>query len=1035
MHGFKSKLFSGGLAVCFALASVFSPIVVTAATKIQSVPNTTSIYGYDQYETAAKIAQNGWTGTSDYAILAAGMSANLIDALAAGPLAANLRAPIILTEGNVLNKSAKDELIRLQVKKVYVTSGTAVIKQSVLDEVKTIATVTEVKALGGYDASETSVNIAKAMADQGATIDKVIVTGGAGSDALSIAPIAGAQGIPILYTRGGSLSSYVLTYLDGIKENLAKTYVIGGTAVVSEAVKTQIPGSVARYFGKTQYDTNIEVLKQFAGVLMNKNTYVANGETLVDALAGAPLAVKNNSLILLTGKTLPGASKKYAQANLSSNVIGLGGESVVPANILSELSPSETISLDGASKGSADAANLEQLNGVLKVTGDNVTIKNAKTNYSIYVQGNNVTLDNITVQGTIFLDPGDNGSATLQNVDATSIVILSGADHSINFKDVTAQSLNVQSSSPNVHFNATGSTAFTHTRVAAPAIFEAGAGSSFGPMSINYSHQSTGVAPVVELRGDFPDSIEVGGGVSVIAAPGSNISNLATTTDNPNQTITLQGNFDALEVNSQGNVTLGADTTITDVVATELAKIVVPSSSSITHFDAGNTGTTPTGDGSFPGGVSNPPSDGGSSSGDRTVLVTDITVTSAATIAKGQKLKMSVDVIPTNATNKTMTWSVVPLVGGTATINAITGLLTATEVGTVTVKAVANDGSLVQGTKMITVQEKATSGATVDLGTASNFAILAKTGISTVPTSAITGNIGVSPAAASYITGFTLSADSTNVFSTSTQVIGKAYAADYTSPTPSNLTTAISNMETAYSDAAGRAADYTELSAGDISGLTLTAGVYKWGTGVSINEDVTLDGSADDVWIFQIAQGITQASAKNIILTGEAQAKNIFWQAAETVAIGTDAHFEGIILGQTNISLGTNASINGRLLAQTAVTLEASTVVAPDAGSAPEAVSAITSPEFETVVGNNTVTITLTGGTFKAGTIVADDFTFDGTDKAVLMAATTFTRTSDTAVTVTGLVVLTGGADNTVLVKAVTQATQATAVAAVASTD
>src|SRR5665648_767907 len=619
---------------------------MVAASKIQSVPTTISLYGYDQYETAAKIAQNGWTGTSDYAILAAGMSANLIDALAAGPLAAKVNAPIILTEGNFLNKNAKDQLTRLKVKKVYVTSGTAVIKQSVLDELKTIATVTEVKALGGYDASETSVNIAKAMVDEGAKIDKVVITGGAGSDALSIAPIAGAQGMPILYTSGGSLSSYVLTYLDGIKSNLKETYVIGGTAVVSEAVKTQIPGIVVRYYGQTQYDTNIEVLKQFAGVLKNQNTYVANGETLVEALAGARLTVKNNSLILLTGKTLPESSKKYAQSNLSSNVIGLGGESVVPARVLSELSPTEIISLDGSSKGSADAANLEQLNGSLKVTGNNVTVKNAKTDYSIYVQGDNVTLNNVTVQGTIFLDPGDKGSATLQNVKATNLVILSGADHSINLKDVIAQLLNIQSSSPNVHVDASGSTTFTQTQSSSTAIFEASDGSHFGTISITYSSQSSGAAPIIELRGTFPDTIEVGGGVTVIAAPGSNISNLAIMSDDPSQTVTLQGNFNAVEVNSQANVTLGANTTITNVVANALANIVVPPSSAITHLDAGSTGTTPTGGGSV-GGTTSPvvtptptPSGGSSGSGNNsgsgngngsgsgeTVLVSAISVT------------------------------------------------------------------------------------------------------------------------------------------------------------------------------------------------------------------------------------------------------------------------------------------------------------------------------------------------------------------------------------------------------------------------
>lgn len=222
-----------------------------------------------------------------------------------------------------------------------------------------------------------------------------------------------------------------------------------------------------------------------------------------------------------------------------------------------------------------------------------------------------------------------------------------------------------------------------------------------------------------------------------------------------------------------------------------------------------------------------------------------------------------------------------------------------------------------------------TSTLAVDLGTAARYAILAKTGISTVPTSAITGDLGVSPAAASYITGFSLAADATNVFSTSPQVTGNVYASDYTPPTPSNLTTAIGDMQLAFTDAAGRAPSVTELGAGNIGGMTLTPGVYKWGTGLLIPTNVTLAGNASDVWIFQIAQDLTMSGATNIFLTGGAVPKNVFWQVAGLVDLGTTAHFEGVILSQTSVALRTGASIRGRLLAQTAVSIDGSAVVQP----------------------------------------------------------------------------------------------------------
>ena len=231
--------------------------------------------------------------------------------------------------------------------------------------------------------------------------------------------------------------------------------------------------------------------------------------------------------------------------------------------------------------------------------------------------------------------------------------------------------------------------------------------------------------------------------------------------------------------------------------------------------------------------------------------------------------------------------------------------------------------------------------APVNLGTAGNYVILAKSGISTIPTSAVTGDIGVSPIDSTGITGFSLMLTAGSAFSTSVQVIGKVYAPDYADPTPANLTTAIGDMQTAYTDAAGRTIpDFTELGAGEIGGLTLVPGLYKWGTDVLITTDVTLSGGPNDVWIFQIAGGITQASGKQVNLTGGAQAKNIFWQSFGVVSLGTTAHFEGIIMAQTSINLGTGASVNGRLLAQTAVTLDANAVTAPTAVTTPILVSA-----------------------------------------------------------------------------------------------
>jgi hypothetical protein len=218
---------------------------------------------------------------------------------------------------------------------------------------------------------------------------------------------------------------------------------------------------------------------------------------------------------------------------------------------------------------------------------------------------------------------------------------------------------------------------------------------------------------------------------------------------------------------------------------------------------------------------------------------------------------------------------------------------------------------------------------TINLGSADDFVILSKTGVSTTGTTAVTGNIGVSPVSASYITGFGLIMDSGNEFSTSSLVTGQIYASDYLVGTPSYLTTAIADMLIAYQDGAGRTADYTELYTGDLSGKTLTSGVYMWSNDVLINTDFTLNGSSTDVFIFQVAGTVTMAANTQITLTGGVLPEHIYWIVADTIAIGSGAAFQGVILSMTNVSMGTGSSIMGMIYAQTSISLDATTVTKP----------------------------------------------------------------------------------------------------------
>lgn len=211
----------------------------------------------------------------------------------------------------------------------------------------------------------------------------------------------------------------------------------------------------------------------------------------------------------------------------------------------------------------------------------------------------------------------------------------------------------------------------------------------------------------------------------------------------------------------------------------------------------------------------------------------------------------------------------------------------------------------------------------VDLGSAGNFAILSKSGITDVFRSAIVGDVGTSP-----ITGAAIGLECNEVTGTVFTVNAAGPACRVVDPV--SLTLSVGAMETAYNDAAGRSLpDVLNLGAGEIGGLTLTPGLYKWTSNVSISNDVTLTGGPNDVFILQIAGNLREASAKSVTLAGGVQAKNVFWQTAGAVTIGTTAHFEGIILSKTMIAMKTHASINGRLFAQTAVTLQMNAVTQP----------------------------------------------------------------------------------------------------------
>ena len=294
----------------------------------------------------------------------------------------------------------------------------------------------------------------------------------------------------------------------------------------------------------------------------------------------------------------------------------------------------------------------------------------------------------------------------------------------------------------------------------------------------------------------------------------------------------------------------------------------------------------------------------------------------------------------------------------------------------------------------------ATATQPVNLGTTTYYTILAQSGISTTPHSSITGNIGVSPIAATAITGFglALAPDGQSATATPAIVGGKVFAASYGGATATALTIAVGDMGIAYADAAGRAnndPDRINVGQGAIGGMILSPGVYTFQMGITIgtHTTVTFDakGDKDAVFILQTTGNLLQAANTKVILDNEAQAENIFWQVSGNVVVGARAELVGVLLAKTDVTFMTQSSLNGRILAQTECVLQAATIGQGPAAASESEVSnerALATAKAEVIA---TTTDPLSGITTTKRTII--------TQTTIVTASETKRTTNTTRIT------------------------------------
>lgn len=326
MHKCKKTL----LFLCLAILFISFPNMTKAAASQQIY----RLGGVDRYETAVKVSQDGFV-QSDYVVLASGR--DFPDALSAAPLAKKYNAPILLTDGKSLSYSVSQEILRLGVKNAFIIGGTGVISPDVEKQLKTL-NVNSIR-IGGVDRYDTSVKVAAII---GTSNGIVLASGESFPDALSIAPIAAAKQMPILLTPAKSMPDIVKNF---IKNNpITKSYIIGGTGVISSDVAQEMPKS-KRLYGPDRYQTNLAVLNEFSAEIDFSRVYLATGMDYPDALGGAASAAKISSPIILIDKNYKFSQEFIRQKSRYILLVKvLGGTGAVSDMVVKDvLSPSKVV--------------------------------------------------------------------------------------------------------------------------------------------------------------------------------------------------------------------------------------------------------------------------------------------------------------------------------------------------------------------------------------------------------------------------------------------------------------------------------------------------------------------------------------------------------------------------------------------------------------------------------------------------------------------------------------------------------------------
>lgn len=283
------------------------------------------IAGKNRYDTAVQASKKGWSTASTAVIVGGGAYA---DAISAAPFAYQKNAPLLLTNANNLSSETKSRLKELKTKTVYIIGGTSTVSYTVENQIKSLGIT--VKRIVGKNRYDTAAKVAKSMPS---TSKAIVANGFLYAEPIAIIPYAAKNGYPILFTNNSTLNSYTADALKS--KGIKQTYVIGGNGSINSTLYKRLPSPI-RIGGVNRYDISVNIAKKLT--LNTSNTYVSNGYSYADSIAGAALAAKQNKAIILTnGENLSKEPRAFIGNKNIKNFSVVGGTSSVTSKVMTQL--------------------------------------------------------------------------------------------------------------------------------------------------------------------------------------------------------------------------------------------------------------------------------------------------------------------------------------------------------------------------------------------------------------------------------------------------------------------------------------------------------------------------------------------------------------------------------------------------------------------------------------------------------------------------------------------------------------------------